>query len=193
MQLEFRHRPPLRTPTRGSARRPAGAPDQWPCSKDRPRPLRTARGRAAGGRADGARRLARAGLLHDGHGSAHPPDWRDPVALEYEAMETEVVIDALGRVVDEHLADGTRRTSAYHPGGGLARLALTSPDGELVDETVVDVTDTNAIAAWLSHHDDDRVDRRPSALMRTLRGMRMGGDDFGHRSCHARPALAFPH
>lgn len=66
------------------------------------------------------------------------PDWRGAVAVAEEAFETEVVADAFGRVVDERLADGTRRSSTYHPGGALAAVQLTTPDGALIDAPLVD-------------------------------------------------------
>ncbi|MEZ4400856.1 MAG: hypothetical protein R3B06_12600 [Kofleriaceae bacterium] len=68
------------------------------------------------------------------------PDWRGAVTLEApaEALTAAARMDALGRVVWARLADGTERVDAFHPGGALAAVRLTTPDGALVDQAIVD-------------------------------------------------------
>lgn len=65
------------------------------------------------------------------------PDWRGDVAIEAEAFTTATRTDALGRTVWTQLADGTIRREAFHPGGALAAVRLTTPDGALLDAPIV--------------------------------------------------------
>ena len=65
------------------------------------------------------------------------PDWRGDIAVEAEAFTTATRTDALGRMVWTQLADGTIRREAFHPGGALATVQLTTPDGTLVDAPIV--------------------------------------------------------
>ncbi|MBK9037051.1 MAG: hypothetical protein IPL61_38365 [Myxococcales bacterium] len=66
------------------------------------------------------------------------PDWRGAVALEAEVLTAAARTDALGRGVWTRLVDGTERRDGYNPGGALASVRVTTPDGALVDVPIVD-------------------------------------------------------
>jgi RHS repeat-associated protein len=72
------------------------------------------------------------------------PDWRSPVALDAESFVTEVSYDALGRPRREVLADRTVRVIDYLRGGGVDRVRITTPDGRLRDEPVVNGAEFDA-------------------------------------------------
>lgn len=68
------------------------------------------------------------------------PNWRAavPPPLEAETFTTSAVYDALGRPRRDTLADGTTRAYEYVPSGALARVRLTTRDGTLVDNAILD-------------------------------------------------------
>lgn len=68
------------------------------------------------------------------------PDWRQATPLG-ETFTTHTRFDALGRVVESQLADGSIQTTQYHRDGGVARCSLTTPGG-----TANDLTDAAVIA-----------------------------------------------
>src|SRR5690606_16676867 len=68
------------------------------------------------------------------------PDWRQATPLG-ETFTTHTRFDALGRVVESQLADGSIQTTQYHRDGGVARCSLTTLGG-----TANDLTDAAVIA-----------------------------------------------
>jgi RHS repeat-associated protein len=67
------------------------------------------------------------------------PDWRTDVPLETsEPFITSFDYDALGRVRSDTLADGATRTFERLASGGVTRVRVTTPDGSLVDEAILD-------------------------------------------------------
>jgi RHS repeat-associated protein len=72
------------------------------------------------------------------------PDWRSPVALAAESFNVEVTYDARGRPRREVLPDGTVRTTDYLRGGGVDFVRLTTPDGQLRSEPIVNGAEFDA-------------------------------------------------
>ena len=64
------------------------------------------------------------------------PDWRTDLPVDADPLASAVRTDALARVVWQRLPDGTERRDAFHPGGALASVRLTTPDGALVDAPI---------------------------------------------------------
>ena len=59
------------------------------------------------------------------------PDWRDPTPDQLEApFTTRNAFDALGRVTEQSLPDGTTRAFRYLPSGGVNRVLVSTGDGE---------------------------------------------------------------
>jgi RHS repeat-associated protein len=72
------------------------------------------------------------------------PDWRSPTALESEIFVGELSCDALGRPRREVLPDGTVRVTDYLRGGGVDRVRLTTPDGQLLEEPIINGAEFDA-------------------------------------------------
>jgi RHS repeat-associated protein len=74
------------------------------------------------------------------------PDWTPAAGAPLEATSygTLMAYDALGRVTYQAPADGTFRFMEYLPGGGLARLAVTTSDGVLNDAAFMRAAEYNA-------------------------------------------------
>ena len=66
------------------------------------------------------------------------PDWSGTVAVETGTLASSARTDALGRTVWQSLPDGTERRDAFHPGGALASVHLTTPDGALIDAPITE-------------------------------------------------------
>jgi RHS repeat-associated protein len=66
------------------------------------------------------------------------PDWRTMVPLDPEIIEVKASFDAVGRIRGETLADGSTRGYEYLAGGELARVRLTTPDGKLASQPILD-------------------------------------------------------
>ncbi len=66
------------------------------------------------------------------------PNWLVATPLDAEVFSTSVVYDALGRPRHDMLADGSARTYEYLASGPLNRVRITTPDGVLVDQAIVD-------------------------------------------------------
>jgi len=75
-------------------------------------------------------------------------DWTNPagVVLEAPVHRIQTAFDALGRVRQQSLPDGTTRHLAYLRGGGLNRVELDSNDGLLDGLVVLSASDFNARA-----------------------------------------------
>lgn len=65
------------------------------------------------------------------------PDWRSAVALDAESFTTTSVYDAMGRLREATLPDGTTRRLVYLRGGGVARQSVSTAGGEIVDADVI--------------------------------------------------------
>jgi RHS repeat-associated protein len=72
------------------------------------------------------------------------PDWAGPVALEPERYVSEHRYDAGGRLRRQLLPDGMDRRLEYLAGGGLARITVSSQDGQVSDLIVCDGMRYNA-------------------------------------------------
>jgi RHS repeat-associated protein len=72
------------------------------------------------------------------------PDWSRRADFGTEIFVAEVYYDALGRPRRDILPDGTVRDFDYLRGGGVDRVRLTTPDGQLVDEPIVNGADFDA-------------------------------------------------
>jgi RHS repeat-associated protein len=66
------------------------------------------------------------------------PDWRGAVPLDSEAFAVAATFDALGRLRREALPDGSVCDYAYQPGGPLDRVRITTPDGALTEQPILD-------------------------------------------------------
>jgi RHS repeat-associated protein len=66
------------------------------------------------------------------------PDWSGTVSLAAGTLDSASRNDALGRVVWQQFPDGTERRDVFHPGGALASVQLTTPDGALIDAPIAE-------------------------------------------------------
>lgn len=67
------------------------------------------------------------------------PDWSQPatVTLGPEIFESRYSYDAIGRQREQRLPDGTTRSFAFHPSGGVRRIVVSTADGDLVNKTMM--------------------------------------------------------
>ncbi len=67
------------------------------------------------------------------------PDWTTPAAvvLDPSSFITEGIYDALGRITEQRLPDGTTRFISYLQSGGVARVGVTTADGELNNVSIL--------------------------------------------------------
>jgi RHS repeat-associated protein len=74
------------------------------------------------------------------------PDWIDPalVALDAQMHRTTYRVDALERVVENRLADGTALELAYDGAGGIKTLHVTTADGAIDHQPFVASAEYNA-------------------------------------------------
>jgi RHS repeat-associated protein len=74
------------------------------------------------------------------------PDWTDrsEIALEPERYLIETTFDALGRVRQQRLPDGTSRRLEYLRGGGLDQITVSTSDGVLTDFVLLSGSSFNA-------------------------------------------------
>lgn len=73
------------------------------------------------------------------------PNWTDPDAVELlPAFETRITYDALARIKQENLPDGTTRRFIYHQSGAIKQMLLTTADGVYTDLPILENTIYNA-------------------------------------------------
>ena len=77
---------------------------------------------------------------------AAEPDWTDPtiVALDPDLYRTTYRVDALERVVQSRLGDGTSLAFAYDRAGHIGSLRVTTADGAITDRAFVESAEYNA-------------------------------------------------
>ncbi len=66
------------------------------------------------------------------------PDWRAAVELDAELLPVAAAFDAIGRVRREMLPDGAVCDYEYQAGGPLDRIRITTPDGVLTQQSILD-------------------------------------------------------
>lgn len=73
------------------------------------------------------------------------PDWTDPEAVGLlPAFETRITYDALARIKQENLPDGTTRKFIYHQSGAIKQMLLTTADRVYTDLPILQNTVYNA-------------------------------------------------
>lgn len=74
------------------------------------------------------------------------PSWNIPgtVQLEQEEYVTQSTYDALGRVKQQQLPDGTTRVMSYLRGGGVSQVQISTADGQLQNVPFLQSAEMNA-------------------------------------------------